>query len=102
MAHRLIRYRTRPERADSNQALVQTVFAELRARQVEGLRYLVLRAPGETFLHLVTVEPGNDTARLTSLPSFQEFQREIRERCLEQPEPGEVTIVGNHRMLLLP
>ena len=100
MAHRLIRYRTRPERADANQALVQAVFAELQSQQPEGFRYLVLRAPGDTFLHLVTAEPGKDTSSLTSLPSFREFQRELSERCVEQPVPGEVTIVGNHRMLL--
>jgi len=100
MAHRLIRYRTRPERADANQALVQAVFAELQSQQPEEFRYLVLRAPGDTFLHLVTAEPGKDTASLTSLPSFREFQRELSERCVEQPVPGEVTIVGNHRMLL--
>ena len=100
MAHRLIRYRTRPEHADANQTFVQAVFAELGSRQPEGFRYLVLRAPGDTFLHLVMVEAGKDTARLTSLPSFGGFQRELRGRCLEQPESGEVTIAGNHRMLL--
>lgn len=100
MAHRLIRYRTRPEQADANQALVQAVFAELRSQRPEDVRYLVLRAPGDTFLHLVMAEPGKDTSGLTSLPSFREFQREIRQRCIEQPDPGEVTIVGNHRMLL--
>jgi hypothetical protein len=95
----LIRYRTSPDQADRNEQLVRTVFGELRNRDVESVRYLVLRGMDGTFFHLVASEPGKDTSALTSLPAFQEFQRGLRERCLEPPQPLEVTVVENHRML---
>ena len=31
--------------------------------------------------------------------AFQAFQTGIRDRCIEPPQSGEVTIVGNYRML---
>ena len=44
----VVRYRTRPERADENQALVEKVFAELAASRPDGLRYATFRlAVGE-------------------------------------------------------
>lgn len=100
MTHRLIRYRTSPDQADRNEQRVRAVFAELRSRNVESVRYLVLRGTDGTYFHLVASEPGTDTSALTTLPAFQEFQRGLQERCLEPPRPLEVTVVGNHRMLL--
>jgi hypothetical protein len=99
MPHRLIRYRTRPDQAERNEQLVRAVFDELLSRSAESVRYLVLRGADGTFLHLVASEPGMDTSAITTLPSFQEFQRGHRERCLEPPQVLEVTVVGNHRML---
>ena len=43
MAVTIVRYRTRPERADENQALIEQVFAELRATAPAGLRYASFR-----------------------------------------------------------
>ena len=100
MAQRPIRYRTHPERAEANQRLVEAVFKELEARSPEGLRYLVLRTADGAFFHLVAFDDGGNTSALTTLPAFQEFQRELRSRCVEPPEPVEVTVVANHRMLL--
>jgi hypothetical protein len=28
------------------------------------------------------------------MPAFIEFQRELEQRCVEQPAPGEATVVG--------
>ena len=36
---------------------------------------------------------------LSSLDSFRAFQKDIRERCAEPPQPAEPTIVGNYGML---
>jgi hypothetical protein len=99
MPYRLIRYRTRPERAEENQRLIESVFAELRAQGRDDVRYLVVRGPDGAFFHLVAVPPGGGTSPVTELPAFQEFQRGVRERTLEPPEVVEVTLVGNHRML---
>jgi len=42
MMRNVIRYRTKPGRADENQALVDAVFKELNAAAPEGVRYLSL------------------------------------------------------------
>jgi len=34
-----------------------------------------------------------------ALKAFQSFQQGIRDRCLDPPQSGEVTVVGNYRML---
>jgi hypothetical protein len=36
---------------------------------------------------------------LADLPAFQEFQREIADRCVVQPVAQGATIVGVHRFL---
>jgi len=99
MTYRLIRYRTRPDQADENQKRVEAVFAELKARAPEDVRYLVLRGAEGRFFHLVAVESGSGASAVTSLPAFREFQKGLAERSLEPPESSDVTIVGNHRML---
>ena len=84
--------------ADSNAALIAAVFAELKAARPEGVRYLTLRLEDDRFVHLVETEA--DTAgAIPALAAFKAFQSGIRERCIEQPEAGSATIVGNYRML---
>jgi hypothetical protein len=47
MKRTLIRYRTKPEMADTNAALIADVFAELKAARPQGVRYLSLRLEDE-------------------------------------------------------
>jgi hypothetical protein len=61
------------------------------------VRYLALRLADGTFVHFAATE-GN-TAALTSLNAFRAFQNGLKQRCLELPQVGEATIVGNYRML---
>ncbi len=93
----LIHYRTRADLADENQRLIEAVFADLRANPIAGLRYCALRLPDARFFHLVAATPG---ASITTLESFREFQRGVRSRCVDLPEAGGITIVGNHGMLV--
>jgi hypothetical protein len=98
MRRTLIRYKTKPEAADRNTELVRAVFAELKAAQPEGLRYLTLRLEDDSFVHIV--ENADDgPSLLPTLKAFGEFQAGIRERCLEPPMPRSATVVGNYRML---
>ena len=53
MRRTLIRYKTKPEMADKNAELVAAVFAELKAAQPDGTRYLTLRLEDNTFIHFV-------------------------------------------------
>jgi hypothetical protein len=98
MKRTLIRYRTKPELADKNAELIAAVFAELKATKPEGLRYLSLRLDDDTFVHLVESESDAGSA-LPTMAAFKAFQSGIRERCIEPPQPGGATIVGNYRML---
>jgi len=99
MKRTLIRYRTKPEAADANAALVEAVFAELQAKQPGGVRYMTLRLDGDVFVHFVESEADEGPSPLQQLEAFQAFQRGIRERCIEGPDPRSATIVGNYRML---
>jgi hypothetical protein len=99
MKQTLIRYRTRPDLADTNAALVANVFAELKAARPEGVRYLSLRLDDDTFIHFVETVTEEGAGALPKLKAFQAFQSGIRERCAEPPLVRSVTIVGNYRML---
>jgi hypothetical protein len=97
MKRTLIRYKTKPDRTDENEALIKAVFRELHAKSPEGLRYLSLKLADGSFVHLVANEA--EVNPVLELPAFQAFQSGIRERCIEPPQSAEVTIVGNYRML---
>ena len=98
MRRTVIRYKAKPEMADSNAELVAAVFAELKAAQPEGLRYMSLRLEDDTFIHVVeTADDGSSP--LPKLPAFAAFQDGIRERCAEPPMRKGATVVGNYRML---
>ena len=101
MKRTLIRYKTKPEMADGNAELIAGVFEELKAAKLEGVRYLSLRLDDDTFVHFVETESDSASA-LPGLASFKAFQSGIRERCIEPPQLGGVTIVGNYRMLAEP
>jgi hypothetical protein len=85
--------------ADRNAELVAAVFAELKATQPEGLRYMSLRLEDDTFIHVVEIAAEDGSSALPKLATFQAFQSGIRERCVEPPLPKSATIVGNYRML---
>src|SRR5690349_2986204 len=99
MRRTVIRYRTKPDMADRNAELVAAVFAELKAAQPEGLRYMSLRLEDDTFIHFVETAADDGSSPLQKLPAFAAFQNGIRERCAEPPLPKGAAIVGNYRML---
>ena len=98
MKRTLIRYRTKPELAGRNAELIAGVFEELKAVKPDGVRYLSLRLDDDTFVHFVEAE--SDSANVVpGLAAFKAFQSGIRERCIEPPQAGGATIIGNYRML---
>jgi hypothetical protein len=93
----VVRYTTKPDRADENQALVEKVFAELHDASPEGLRYMTLRlADGVSFVHVASIETSDGANPLGATSAFGEFQREIADRCQEGPLPMEATVVGSY------
>jgi hypothetical protein len=51
MKQTLVRYKTKPERAQENAQLIAQVFAELKAKAPGGVRYLCLKLDDGTFVH---------------------------------------------------
>jgi hypothetical protein len=98
MSVAVVRYRSKPDRADENQALVEKVFGELHANRPVGLRYATFRlADGASFVHVATIETADGSNPLTQTPAFVEFLREIADRCEEGPVAAEATIVGSYQ-----
>ena len=93
----LVRYRAKPDRADENQRLSAAVFDDLLDKKPAGLRYAVFRLPDDTFVHVAALDEGGTP--LSTFESFKAFQKDIRERCAEPPQPAAPVIVGNYGML---
>ena len=93
----VVRYRTKPDRADENQALVEKVFGELADTQPEGLRYATFRlADGVSFVHVASVDTTDGTNPLSATAAFAEFVRDVGDRCEEAPVASDATVVGSY------
>jgi hypothetical protein len=99
MRQTLVRYKIEPEQVQENARLIGRVFEELKAKSPDGARYMVLQLPDGTFVHFATVESADGSHPITSLEAFRAFQSGIKERCMELPQSGDATIVGNYRMI---
>jgi hypothetical protein len=98
MTTTVVRYRTKPERADENQQLIEAVFAELDEREPEGFTYKVFRLEdGVNFIHVVIEHDGEHPDSLQELPAFQTFVADITDRCEVPPVATAATIVGGFR-----
>ena len=91
----VVRYRTRPDAAEENARLVEEVFTSLAEVGPSDFRYATYRlADSVTFVHVARF--GGTENPLATLPAFAEFQRELAQRCVEQPAPSEATVVGSY------
>ena len=95
----VVRYKTKPEQADENARLIGQVFAELQAKAPQDVRYLSLRLPDGTFMHVSVAETEDGVSPIPKLAAFGLFQSGIKERCVEPPKSSDATIVGSYRML---
>ena len=99
----VVQYRTKPDRADENQRLIENVFAELDELQATGFGYASFRLEdGVSFVHVVVEEDGESSVSLADVPAFQEFQAGIADRCDVQPVATGATVVGAHRIFGAP
>jgi hypothetical protein len=93
----LVRYKTRDDKAGENEALIHTVFDELRDRAPTGLRYGAYKlADGSSFVHLAMIETADASNPLAALESFKRFQQGLRERCVETPVATEIYLVDGY------
>ena len=91
----VVRYKTKSDRADENQALIEAVFAELDADRPEGLRYMTFRlADGVSFVHVASIETPDGSNPLAATAAFATFQQAVADRCEEGPLIMDATVVG--------
>jgi hypothetical protein len=92
----LIRYRLKPDQVDRNEELVRAVYEELHRAAPAGFRYVTFKLEdGVSFMHIS--ESEGDESPLADMAAAQEFQREIADRCDEQPVITQLTEVGSYR-----
>jgi hypothetical protein len=93
----VVRYRTKPDRADENQKLIEAVFADLEARRPNGFTYKVFRLEDRvSFVHVVIEHDVEPRDSLGDVPAFQAFVADVGERCDEPPVASGATIVGGY------
>jgi hypothetical protein len=93
----IVRYTTKPDRADENQALIEKVFVELDAARPAGLRYASFRlADAVSFVHVAAIDTDDGTNPLTQTSAFVEFVRDIADRCEEGPLASDASLVGSY------
>jgi hypothetical protein len=94
----VVRYQTKPERADENQQLIEALFTELDERQPEGFTYKVFRLEdGVSFIHVVIEHDIDNRDSLQAVPAFQAFVSDVADRCDIRPVATGATIVGGYR-----
>ena len=81
----IVRYATKPGRADENEALSRAVFAELNQKPAQPIAYALMRN-GNEFLHLFLNLEHDDADALTELPSFKAFSADGPARWIAPPE----------------
>lgn len=86
----LVRYETKAERADENEALSRMVFAELRTTQPPDVAYALFRS-GDAFLHLFVNFAEDSSDAVTELPTFKRFQQDAGERWSVPADPLRVS-----------
>jgi hypothetical protein len=93
---RLIRYRTKPDKADANAKLVEAVYADLHRTRPDGVSYATFRLSDQvTFVHVVQVR--QEPSPLLAVKAFGEFQAGIADRVDQPPVTEELTEVGSYR-----
>jgi hypothetical protein len=95
MTATVVRYQTKPERADENQQLIEAVFADIEERKPEGFTYQVFRLEdGVSFVHVVIEHDVDEPDSLQDIPAFQAFVEDIADRCDVPPLALGATVVG--------
>jgi hypothetical protein len=94
----VVRYQTKPDRAEENQKLVEAVFSDLAERQPEGFTYKVFRLEdGVSFVHVVIEHDVDHPDSLQDVPAFQAFVAGIADRCDVGPVASGASLVGGYR-----
>jgi hypothetical protein len=93
-----VRYRTKPECADENEAMVRRVFDALAQSGPPDVHYRVMReADGNTFVHLSTRPAAAEGNPLRQVEAFREFVSGIKDRCEDPPKDMVMRFLGEYQ-----
>jgi hypothetical protein len=92
-----VTYTTKPEYAEQNQNNIQKVMSDLQAIGNLGINYnCCLGADGKSFTHTAFFNNDENEKVLLTLPSFIQFQQELKASGPETPPKQELlSLVGS-------
>jgi hypothetical protein len=92
-----VTYTTKAEYADHNQTNIKKVMSDLQGINNPNINYnSCMAADGRSFIHTAFFNSDEDEQVLMKLPSFIQFQQELRANGLEAPPKQELlTLVGS-------
>jgi protein-tyrosine phosphatase len=98
MTTTIVQYRTKPERAEENQQLINAVFSELELRQPDGFTYKVFRLEDDvSFIHVMIEHDPGGPDLVQDLSTFKAFVANIVDRCESPPVETKALVVGGYR-----
>jgi hypothetical protein len=98
MTTTIVQYRTKPERAEENQQLINAVFGELELRQPDGFTYKVFRLEDDvSFIHVMIEHDPGGPDLVQDLSTFKAFVANIVDRCESPPVETKALAVGGYR-----
>lgn len=99
MINVIVTYKVKADRVAENEELVGGVYAGLAELGAPNVHYATFKKEdGQTFVHIAFFSSPEDQAVLSNLPAFQEFQKDIADRCEVPPNPEPLTPIGAHRL----
>ena len=91
-----VQYSVRPEFAAQNRKNIAAVMAEMRSLGDSGCRYTSYAFPdGKTFMHLVHYRAPAAEDLPGRLPSFKQFQKELKENLEVPPKAETIEVAGS-------
>jgi hypothetical protein len=96
----IVRYRVKADRVAENETLVRAVYARLREVGDPDVHYATFKLnDGCTFVHIASFPSKEKQAVLSELPAFKAFQKDLKDRCDQQPDNQPLTEVGSYRFI---
>jgi hypothetical protein len=92
-----VTYITKPEFVEKNVGNIKTVMSDLKQSNHTGISYNACLGPdGKTFTHTAFFKSDEDQKLLNELPSFKNFQDQLKSGGLEVPPRQELlTLIGS-------
>ena len=94
-----VTYTTKAEYAEQNQSNIKKVMADLQKINNPNINYnSCISADGKTFTHTAFFKSEEDEKILMALPSFKNFQEQLKANGIEVPPKQELlTLVGSSK-----